>query len=482
METLLEGIEENRLDALYLFITDVLRDETFFRRFFANLVSVLPHNFSVHRIEVGHEFLKHVNNNTASNHRPRIAAAGAAAGGGGGGAAVAVVAGNNNNPRVNNNRGDLKDDHPRHPQRLLFQAMTDLESLRTMIISDGYVQRKDNGAICTRIFLQELPRARSLVNLDVHRLELANSEQVELLASACESLQDSLEDLRLTGLFVTGITETSKNNNTNKKSNSAPPSLTLDPVVETLIDMPHLKTLALSLYPGAHATAPDDYHFVSPQNLRELCQLSTLQDLTLRNLHLNDASCGAMSLACESNSFLTTLDLRQNSRITKTGHGSLLQALNRNFASWCTVLVDDVHFQGRFNVLIELNQADRGHVVQRLTQPKLCTFLEKLSDTPSAVWYFLQLHDTVRKPLGDYLLFQAQQEKKKKQRQQLALLQQQQQQQQAAAATAAKATATIAAAAAAAASAVLPEVEASASAGRQSENICRKRKAITIAA
>jgi len=57
MDSLLERIQENRLDALYLFINEVLRDRNAFDAFFANLLNVLPHNWSISRVEVGHEFL-----------------------------------------------------------------------------------------------------------------------------------------------------------------------------------------------------------------------------------------------------------------------------------------------------------------------------------------------------------------------------------------------------------------------------------------
>ena len=57
MEALLDSIQENRLDALYLFINEVLRDRESFNHFFQNLVSVLPRNWSIQRVEIGHEFL-----------------------------------------------------------------------------------------------------------------------------------------------------------------------------------------------------------------------------------------------------------------------------------------------------------------------------------------------------------------------------------------------------------------------------------------
>jgi hypothetical protein len=335
MESLLEGLEENRLDALYLFITDVLRDATAFRRFYDNLVTVLPNCWSVHRIEVGHEFLKQI--------------------------------------------GEVD-------QRRIFHIMTEIESLRTLIVSDGYVQRKDLGAICTPAFLGELPRARSLVNIDIHRMELADESQIRLLASACASLNESLEEVRFTGLFVTG--EESKD-------------FCLDPVVETLLEMPHIRSLTLSLYAGAH---DEKQRMVSPHLLKELCQLSTLQDLVLRTMNLDDETCFKMAEALECSSFLTSLDLRQNNSITKVGLSQILHAMNQNFTSWCTVLVDDLFFQGRFLVLIELNQADRGDVVRNFSKDKLVDFISGLN-SPSALWYFLQLHDTVRDPMAAFLLW-----------------------------------------------------------------------------
>ena len=345
MESLLEGLEENRLDALYLFMTDVLRDAAAMRRFYDNLITVLPHCYSVHRIEVGHEFLKQI-------------------------------------------------DEP--DQRRLFQIMTDIESLRTLIVSDGYVQRKDHGSVYTRPFLTELPRARSLVNLDIHRLQLADAAQIELLADACNSLSESLEEVRLTGLFV---------------HQEGQPNFCLDPVVETILEMSHIRSLTLSLYPAAHREAQ---RVISPDLIKELCQLSTLQDLTLRCCNLDDEACFKIAEALEVTSFLTTLDLRQNKSIQKPGLRSMLASMEQNFSSWCTIMVDDAQFQGRFMVVIELNQADRGDVVRNFSGEKLIGFMDSLSQPPSpgmrplppsALWYFLQLHDTCRDPLAQYLLW-----------------------------------------------------------------------------
>ena len=345
MESLLEGLEENRLDSLYLFITDVLRDATAFRRFYDNLITVLPNCYSVHRIELGHEFLKQI--------------------------------------------GEAD-------QRRVFQIVTEIESLRTLIVSDGYVQRKDHGAVCTRAFLTELPRARSLVNLDIHRMELANAAQIELLAQACASLQESLEDVRLTGIFV------------NHEEHS---QYCLDPVVETILDMPHIRSLTLSLYPGAH---DEKQRVVTPALFKDLCQLSTLQDLTLRSFNLDDEACFKIAESLEVTSFLTTLDIRQNKCIKRPGLSCMLNAMEQNFSSWCTIMVDDPHFQGRFMVVIELNQADRGDVVRNFSAEKLMEFMDTLSQPntpggrrppPSALWYFLQLHDTCRDPLAQYLLW-----------------------------------------------------------------------------
>ena len=345
MESLLEGLEENRLDALYLFITDVLRDAAAFRRFFDNLITVLPTCYSVHRIEVGHEFLKQI--------------------------------------------GEVD-------QRRVFQIMTDIDSLRTLIVSDGYVQRKDHGCVCTRAFLTELPRARSLVNLDIHRIELADTAQVKMLADAFFSLNESLEEVRLTGVFV--------NHEDHAK-------FCLDPVVETLLEMPHIRSLTLSLYPEAH---DEKQRVVSPGLFKELCQLSTLQDLTLRSFNLDDDACYMIAEALESSSFLTTLDLRQNKSIRRPGLSCMLNAMDQNFSSWCTVMVDDSQFQGRFMVLIELNQTDRGDVVRNFSAEKLIDFVAALNQPPtpgrdplppSALWYFLQLHDTCRDPLAHYLLW-----------------------------------------------------------------------------
>uniref|UniRef100_A0A7S2YD51 Uncharacterized protein n=1 Tax=Entomoneis paludosa TaxID=265537 RepID=A0A7S2YD51_9STRA len=398
MESLLEGIEENRLDALYLFITDVLRDGASFRRFFANLMSVLPQNYSVHRIEAGHEFLKQM--------------------------------------ALNN-----------QDQRRLFRTITELESLRTLIVSDGYVQRKDYGALSTPVFLQELPRATSLVNLDLHRMELKSDHDVELLSLALESISESLEELRLTGLILSGGQQQQQQRQSQEVTS-------LDPVIEALVEFQHLRSFTFALYPqniiaptaaaeaAAAAAAQNNAAVaggegndgeqqegrvqqaaepevirntpgpkVSPRMWHELCLLSTLQDLTIRHMQLDDESCREMSTALRQTAFLSCLDLRQNPDITKVGYGHIARALELNFSSWCTVAVDDLYFQSQFNVLIELNQHNRADVVRNVKRSTLAQFIEDLEETnpnPTAIWYFLRIHDNVRTLLASYMTYKSQ--------------------------------------------------------------------------
>ena len=371
MESLLEALEENRTDALYLFITDVLRDATAFRRFFANLVSVLPQNYSVHRIEAGHEFLKQI--------------------------------------------VDREDD-----QRSLFRTITELESLRTLIVSDGYVQRKDCGAVITHVLLQELPRATSLVSLDIHRMELKTQEEVELLSLACESMAESLEELRLTGLFLSGSSTANSFKNGGKNHRGG----ALDPVLEVLFQFQHLRSLTLGLDPNNLESIMNDnanttttttncintIRVVSPHLWSNLINdLSTLQDLTLRYMQLDDEACHAMAkvLQREDSSFLSSLDLRKNTPgITTIGYNSIASALELNFSSWCAVTVDDPRQQSIFHILIELNQHNRGEVVRNFHIVNLVKFLEHVGDNPTAIWHFLRIHDNIRNPLTSYLNFQ----------------------------------------------------------------------------
>ena len=419
MESLLEGLEENRMDALYLFITDVLRDATAFRRFFANLLSVLPQNYSVHRIEAGHEFLKQIVEHQSD-------------------------------------------------QRRLFRTITELESLRTLIISDGYVQRKDGGAVLTPVLLQELPRATSLVNLDIHRMQLKSPQEIELLSLACESMAESLEELRLTGLFLWNVNIQKNKNQSNHKNKSRTTTTTspqpgvLDPVLQVLMGFPHLRSLTLALYPNrledeltAHppaaavvpppandgaapnddnnnpAAAPpqvvvpvqppppnnddneDDKPVVVSPSLwcRLLTEVTTLQDLTLRHMQLDDMACHYLGQALfrEDSSFLSCLDLRKNTPgITTTGYQSIARALELNFSSWCSVAVDPARHQSIFQVLIELNQHNRGDVVRNLHRTNFCELCEAVRDNPTALWHFLRIHDAVRTPLTRYLQFQSQ--------------------------------------------------------------------------
>jgi hypothetical protein len=299
MDSLLERIEENKLDALYLFINETLRDRAEFNRFLINLLHVLPHNWSIQRVEVGHEFLSMVEN-----------------------------------------------------QDELFDPICNLESLRTLIISDGYVPRKDYGSVQTEALLTSLPRARNLINLDCHRLSLADKDQVDLLADVFEALQESLEEIRITGLSL---------------HSKAP---LLDRAIEACVDMGNLRSFAISTtatthWPGtttttttgntgtatgtaaaaATATATATATTMRRKIMSNKCLLNlsqnstTLQDLALRAMNVDDDTCRTIAKALTTNSFLTSLDLRQNEGIGEAGHGAILEALERNYDLWCTVMV-----------------------------------------------------------------------------------------------------------------------------------------------
>jgi hypothetical protein len=304
MESLLERIEENKLDALYLFINETLRDRTEFDHFFQNLVTVLPHNWSIQRVEVGHEFLSMV---------------------------------------------------PPGRQDELFQLICPLESLRTLIISDGYVPRKDNGSVDTDALLTNLPRARNLINLDLQRLRLWDAAQVDLLAQVFECMQESLEEVRITGISL---------------ADDAP---NLDEAIQACVEMSNLRSLAISCsqnpqtaprHGGGRGRGGDQStaatttataatavtttkkqpakprEIISQGVLLELCQQSTtLQDLALRAMNLDDATCRTIAQALVTNSFLTSLDIRQNPAIGDDGFRAILGSLERNYDLWCSVMV-----------------------------------------------------------------------------------------------------------------------------------------------
>jgi hypothetical protein len=307
MDSLLERIEENKLDALYLFINETLRDRQTFDIFVQNLVTVLPHNWSIQRVELGHEFLSMV-------------------------------------------AADDQDD--------FFELICGLESLRTLIISDGYVPRKDNGSVSAGALLSSLPKARNLINLDLQRLHIQTRAHVQMLESVFESLADSLEEIRITGLVMddaaaskrTTRNKTSKDCDDDDESDfdqhsdsdkEGEPFGMLDGPVEKCIEMSNLRSLTISQKQQS-STAPyeDVKSLVSPQCLSDLCQnCTTLQDLCLRSMKMDDATCHTLANALKTNSFLTSLDLRQNDGITIAGYGAILRALEQNFDLWCSVLV-----------------------------------------------------------------------------------------------------------------------------------------------
>lgn len=373
MDSLLERIEENKLDALYLFINETLRDRQTFDVFLQNLVAVLPHNWSIQRVEVGHEFLSMV---------------------------------------------------PPDHQQELFELICGLESLRTLIISDGYVPRKDNGSVHAEALLHSLPRARNLINLDLQRLQLKTEAQVQMLADAFASLSESLEEIRITSLVVEVETTTSVSASSSSSpahedtdendQGSCASSVTpvsggvLDGPIEQCIEMGSLRSLAISQKQQSPQTPGEVVKGVVSQTcLLNLCQNSTtLQDLALRNMNMDNATCQTLAKALTTNSFLTSLDLRQNDRITTQGYASILQALERNYDLWCTVMVDDESFQAKFNALIELNQANRGDLIRSPTKEKLAKFIGHLNDQgsdPTSLWYFLSIHENILFPLVEFM-------------------------------------------------------------------------------
>lgn len=425
MDSLLERIEENRLDALYLFINEALRDRRTFEIFLQNLVTVLPLNWSIQRVEVGHEFLSMVDN---------------------------------------------QDD--------LFEVICGLEALRTLIISDGYVPRKDNGTVQTEALLSSLPKARNLINLDLQRLQLETSDQVQMLEDVFESMSESLEDIRITGLVVDSkvesklrgtngqnvqernggdIGESCSSDEERRSSLSWSKSETtgvLDGPISQCVEMANLRSLAISQKQqksegGESSTLTKSGALVSQECLLDLCQSSTtLQDLALRCMNLNNPSCKTLAKGLETNSFLTSLDLRQNDGISTEGYAAILQALERNHDLWCTVMVvrmgvlddtcctclshifltsyrsqfcnfqDNESFQSKFNSLIELNQANRADLIRNPTRDKLASFVAQLNEQsehqsatrsagsvggdPTALWYFLSIHDTILFPLVEF--------------------------------------------------------------------------------
>mmetsp|Transcript_30783 Transcript_30783/g.73892 ORF Transcript_30783/g.73892 Transcript_30783/m.73892 type:complete len:406 (+) Transcript_30783:602-1819(+) len=343
MDSLLERIEDNKLDALYLFINETLRDQNEFDRFFESLQTVLPLNWSIQRVEIGHQFLSMVSE-----------------------------------------------------QGKLFDLVASLEGLRTLIISDGYVPRKDRGSIDTEIFLDKMFKARNLQILDLQRLQLTSIEQVELLEDFLK-LQESLEELRLTGLYVS-------------------PDITLDPAIEACCEMPHLRSLSLSAAKkGDSICAPQRDIPMIEDGLQELLQGSTtIQDLSLRSMHLKDEQCLTIAESLSGNSFLTSLDIRQNDDISKAGFAAILQALERNYSLWCSVLVDHDTYQAKFNSLIELNAANRGDLVRSPSKEKLINFFDALKDDPTALFHFFTIHESILHPTVKFLLWKYLKEHPKK--------------------------------------------------------------------
>jgi hypothetical protein len=425
VQSLIQRIRENKLDALYLFINESLRDRNEFDVFFQNLMVVLPNNWSINRVEIGHEFLS------------RTVVTDQQQGG--------QVQENNNNENENNNSNESKQDQ-------LFRWVCSLESLRSLIISDGYIPRKDHGFVDTKALLRNLPRANNLQYLDIQRLKLRitadsiENNDAELLAESLDSVRDSLEDLRLTAISMcdtTRITIQDTNNEAEEQqlcgcnaSQCTPEQhlrrYPLDATIRVCGEMANLQLLAISCANGCECNSDngedqqqldgadnrDDIIrdagsetdgngslssnnksfssfsvatscLISREVLLLLCRSSsTLQELALRSMRIDDDTCktiakafdppgngkspkmylpssssSSLSLPCSDNeqdndggfesdatdmndstvhhspSFWTSLDLRQNPSIGTVGYEAILSSLERNYDLWCSLMV-----------------------------------------------------------------------------------------------------------------------------------------------
>lgn len=460
VQSLIQRIRENKLDALYLFINESLRDSNEFDVFFNNLMAVLPNNWSINRVEIGHEFLSRT---VAADQQQQADQA-----------------------QANNN--DQSDSPSKQDQ--LFQWVCSLESLRSLIISDGYIPRKDHGFLDTKAFLKNLPRANNLQYLDVQRLRLQSTSDVmennnaEFLAESLHSLRDSLEDLRLTAISMCDTTKLATHVS-HCEVECRKRRYPLDAAIRVCGDMANLQSLVMSCANGCGCkcdNGEDHQHnmhhhqlslppsdnslssassssssspfpavsscLISKEVLLYLCRSSTtLQELALRSMRIDDDTCKTIAKAFDppstakltsstssasltsmlpgnhagdeaetddendsngenhhSPSFWTSLDLRQNPFIGTEGYNAILSSLERNYDLWCSLMVDNESFQSKFNALIELNQANRGSLVRSPSTEKLAVFLDRLKDDPTALWYFLTIHrDSILLPLIRYL-------------------------------------------------------------------------------
>jgi len=506
VQSLIQRIRENKLDALYLFINESLRDRNEFDVFFHNLMIVLPNNWSINRVEIGHEFLSR----TVVGDQQQAG-----------------------QPQEADGNENIDIDNHGSKQDQLFRWVCSLESLRSLIISDGYIPRKDHGFVDTRALLRNLPRANNLQYLDIQRLKLRitgdniENNDAELLAESLDSLRDSLEDLRLTAISMCDTTRsTDQESNTigEEQQQSSGHNrfqcameqhqkrYPLDATIRVCGEMSNLQLLAVSCanscechddngedqqnpegdeirldrirelgneIDGSDSPTSDNKSpiktscLISREVLLLLCRSSsTLQELALRSMRIDDDTCKtiakafdppdnskalSLSLECSdgeqdndndfhenaicvddtvnnhSPSFWTSLDLRQNPSIGTSGYEAILSSLERNYDLWCSLMVDNDSFQSRFNALIELNQANRGSLVRSPTPEKLAVFLDRLKDDPTALWYFLTIHrDSILHPLIRYLKWKNTMKKNRieKNRGDAGRQQQQQQQQQ----------------------------------------------------
>jgi len=257
MEGLIERIRENKLDALYLFINESLRNRTEFDVFYQHLLLVLPNNWSINRVEIGHEFLKMISNvvtpllvvDNVMIEEERVEEGDAAG------------AGDPNHNQHGNDptQNQITNQNPQQDE--LFHWVCSLESLRSLIISDGYIPRKDHGFCHTKSLLKNLPLAKNLSYLDIQRLHLQNThteeddddrededmeDDAELLADSLEALTDSLEDIRITSITICDINNSSHSNNIPRKQQHYP----LDAAIRVCGEMANLQLLAISCAEG----------------------------------------------------------------------------------------------------------------------------------------------------------------------------------------------------------------------------------------
>lgn len=248
----------------------------------------------------------------------------------------------------------------------LLQTVGSMEGLEKLMIFDH-----GREPISMEALSSAMRPANNLRCLDVVRLEFSSSQDVEIFSEVMAE-NHSLERFSSHRLTLA-------------------PGVTLDPLFETLQQLPNLRAVCLSFDWDLRSSYVKD-----AASLVTLCQSDSLQELKLWSRQLDDSCCVAIAQALRVNNTLKTLDL-QCQVIGNEGLEEIAKMMESNYT------IESVRTTGRrlslsqqIELYVRLNRAGRILLIKEdaSKQEWVDTLIESKDDI-DAVFYFIRSNPTL---------------------------------------------------------------------------------------